>query len=214
MPDLPGAQSNAGGATSTDGVTNVLMVGVGGQGVILASDILSEAALLAGYDVRKSEIHGMSQRSGPVFSHVRFGEKVYSPTIPQGEADVVYSLERMELLRWAAWARSGAMACYAAHNMLPTGVKEYPEGMDEEIDRLFSRVVRLDDKELRGKVSPKVKNTVLLGAASAALPIPVECYVEAMPGLCPPGTADVNKVGFDLGRSIAQAALDLTADII
>ena len=88
-----------------DTVFNVLMVGVGGQGIILASDILAEAAMLAGLDAKKSEVHGMSQRGGPVFSHVRFGRAVHSPVIGRGEADVLYSLERMELLRWAAWAR-------------------------------------------------------------------------------------------------------------
>ena len=79
---------------------NVLLVGVGGQGVVLASDILTTAAMLAGRDAKKSEIHGMSQRGGPVFAHVLFGDVVHSPVIPKGSADVLLGMERMELLRW------------------------------------------------------------------------------------------------------------------
>ena len=86
-------------------IKNVLMVGVGGQGIILSSDILAQAALNAGLDVKKSEIHGMSQRGGSVFSHIRFGEEVWSPTIPMGEADVVIGLEWAEGLRWLRYLK-------------------------------------------------------------------------------------------------------------
>lgn len=184
--------------------TNVLMVGVGGQGVVLASDILAEAALLAGFDVKKSEIHGMSQRGGAVFSHVRYGDRVHSPMIPQGEADVVYALERIELVRWAAWARPGAVACLLEQDTLPYGVTEYPAGLEEEIDRLFSRVVRIDPHALRSRISPKVKNTVVLGAASLFTPgIALEAFHAVIPGLCPDGTAEVNLDGFTIGRELA-----------
>ena len=87
-------------------MTNVLMVGVGGQGIVLASDLLAEAAAIAGHDVKKSEIHGMSRRGGPVFSHVRFGERVHSAVIPEGDADLILAMEPMELLRWTSWALS------------------------------------------------------------------------------------------------------------
>lgn len=184
---------------------NVLMVGVGGQGVVLASDILAEAALRAGLDVKKSEIHGMSQRGGAVFSHVRFGERVHSPMIPQGEADVLYALERMELLRWAEWARPGAVACYLAQSTLPAGVSSYPPGIDEEIDRLFGSVVRIDPRAIRDRVSPKVKNTVLLGAVSVFTAIPVEAFLDAIDRLSPDGTAGVNREGFRIGRDLAGA---------
>jgi indolepyruvate ferredoxin oxidoreductase beta subunit len=187
---------------------NVLMVGVGGQGVVLASDILAEAALRAGLDVKKSEIHGMSQRGGAVFSHVRFGERVHSPVIPKGEADVLYALERMELLRWAEWARPGAVACYLAQDTLPTGVSAYPPGIDEEIRRLFGTVVRVDPRAIRDRISPKVKNTVLVGAVSLFIPIPAEACVAAIPGLCPDGTADVNLAGFEIGRAVAAEQVE------
>lgn len=109
-------------------VFNALLVGVGGQGIVLSSDILAEAAALSGLDVKKSEIHGMSRRGGPVFSHVRFGAVVHSPVIPTGAADLILAMEPMELLRWAPWAGPGAAACYLAAPILPVGVEEYPKG--------------------------------------------------------------------------------------
>ncbi len=183
---------------------NVLMVGVGGQGVVLASDILSEAALRSGFDVKKSEIHGMSQRGGAVFSHVRYGERVHSPMIPRGQADVLYALERMELLRWAAWAREGAAACLLEQDTMPYGVTEYPPGLEEEIDRLFATAVRIDPHAIRTRISPKVKNTVLLGAVSLFTPgIAADAFRAVIPALCPDGTADVNLDAFALGRELA-----------
>lgn len=188
-------------------VFNVLMVGVGGQGVVLTSDVLTQAALLAGHDAKKSEIHGMSQRGGPVFAHVRFGDVVHSPTIPQGSADVLFGLERMELLRWAAWAKPDAVACYVGRDILPTGVAAYPEGIDEEIAALFGRVVTFDTKALRSaRISPKVVGTVLLGAASPFIPLPLEVYPPALEALVPEGTYATNLAGFELGRQLAGVA--------
>lgn len=188
-------------------VFNVLMVGVGGQGIVLASDILAQAALLEGLDVKKSEIHGMSQRGGPVFSHVRFGAQVHSPVIPKGEADILFSLERMELLRWVEWAKPAAAAAYMAQNVLPIGVEAYREGVDAEIARLFPTVIAFDSAALRGKVSPKVKNTALLGAISLLTPLSAESYLAALPGLCPEGTAEVNRKAFEIGRELAATTL-------
>ncbi len=193
-------------------VFNVLMVGVGGQGTVLASDILAEAAMNAGLDVKKSEIHGMSQRGGPVFAHVRFGEHVDSPVIGQGEADVLYSLERMELLRWAAWARPGATAVYADTDIMPSGVDAYPAGIDEEIAERFGRVVRFDMRSLRGRINPKVKNTALLGAVSAVSPLPVAAFEAALLANVPDGTYEANLAGFEVGRRIAAEQLGLDDD--
>jgi len=204
-----GGTSGAGDRTPSDAapaVFNVLLVGVGGQGIVLASDILAEAALESGLDVKKSEIHGMSQRGGPVFSHVRFGPgPVHSPTIPQGEADVIYALERMELLRWAAWARPDrrGAACYVAQDLMPSGVTAYPDGVEDQIGELFGTVVRFDPRAMRDQVSPKVRNVALLGAVSAWAPLEVAAYAAVLPRLCPPGTAEVNLAAFDLGRRLA-----------
>lgn len=191
-------------------VYNVLMVGVGGQGIVLASDILAEAAMIAGLDSKKSEIHGMSQRGGPVFSHVRFGDVVHSPVIAQGEADVIYSLERMELLRWAAWARPTTTAIYADTDIIPATVSEYPSGIDEEIASRFAKTVRFDMRALRAEVNPKAKNTVLLGAVSLLTPLPLDAYRDAISALVPAGTAETNLAGFEVGRRVAAEQLGLS----
>lgn len=189
-----------------DDVFNVLMVGVGGQGIVLASDILAEAALLTGLDVKKSEIHGMSQRGGAVFSHVRFGTHVESPVISRGSAHVLYALERMELLRWADYAGPDTVAVYIATDILPAGVETYPDDLDDEIDRRFDAVVRVGARALRGRASPKVKNVALLGAVSVFAPLPELAFQRAMEGLVPDGTLEANLAGFAVGREIAEAA--------
>lgn len=188
-------------------VWNVLLVGVGGQGVVLASDILAAAALEAGWDVKKSEIHGMSQRGGSVFSHVRFGPTVHSPTIPMGEVDVLASLELMESLRWAGWAHPGAAVCYIDHVIHPQGVKAYDPAVDEEIARLFTTTIRFDDHDLKKRISAKVKNTALLGSVSLLVPIPEEAFLAALARYVPAGTVEVNAAAFAVGREIGIAAL-------
>lgn len=188
-------------------VFNVLMVGVGGQGIVLASDIVAEAAALAGLDAKKSEIHGMSRRGGPVFSHVRFGERVYAPVIDHGQAHVILAMEPMELLRWSAWARPDAAACYLAEPILPVGVSEYPEGVDAEIERLFERVVRVELGAIRRSVPLKVRNTALLGAASVFFPLAPEYLQQALQALSPRGTFEANQAAFDTGRALAEQQL-------
>lgn len=194
-------------------VFNVLMVGVGGQGIVLASDILAEAAALSGQDVKKSEIHGMSRRGGPVFSHVRFGERVFAPVIDEGQADVILSMEPMELLRWSHWARPGAAACYFAEPILPVGVEEYPSNLAAEIGRLFPQVVRIELAAIRRSVPLKVRNTALLGAASVFFPLEVEHLQQALKVMSPRGSYEANQAAFDAGRELANQQLRESADV-
>ncbi len=194
-------------------IFNVLMVGVGGQGIVLSSDILAEAAAVERYDVKKSEIHGMSRRGGPVFSHVRFGEGVHSPVIPQGQADVILALEPMELLRWAAWAAPDAAATYLAAPILPVGVDEYPESVDAEIARLFRPVVRVELAAIRRSVPLKVRNTALLGAASVFVPLCVLSFEEALRALSPKGTYEANQAAFNAGRDLATQQMMEVTDV-
>ncbi len=195
------------------GVFNVMMVGVGGQGIVLASDILAEAAALSGQDVKKSEIHGMSRRGGPVFSHVRFGERVYSPVIDNGKADVIVAMEPMELIRWAPWARLGADACYLDAPIMPVGVTEYPPELGSEIMRLFSRVVRIEPSIIGRSVQPKMHNTVLLGAASLLFPLPEDSFRQALEIASPKGSFDTNLAAFEIGLSMAKNQLTGVADV-
>jgi len=118
-------------------IHNVLMVGVGGQGVVLASDILSLAAMNAGYDVKKSEIHGMSQRGGSIFSFVRFGEAVSSPLIAEGQADLLVSMEEMETLRWLEYLNADTKLMVSKAHILPANATEYPAGIEEDLKKNF-----------------------------------------------------------------------------
>jgi indolepyruvate ferredoxin oxidoreductase beta subunit len=189
----------------TDPVFNVLMVGVGGQGIVLASDILAEAAMRQGLDVKKSEIHGMAMRGGPVFSHVRFGQKVFAPVISKGEADVIFALESMEALRWSAWANDDTTLCCLAHNILPTGVDVYPEGVCDEAARLYRTKIILDPSLLKQQISSlKVENTALLGALSTLVPLEEVSFLSALSHLCPKGTFEINRQAFDVGRQLAN----------
>lgn len=118
-------------------ITNVLLVGVGGQGILLASEILSEACMLAGHDVKKSEIHGMSQRGGSVVSHVRFGEEVFSPIVPEGEGDILFGFELLETYRSLPLLRKGAAVIANDLKILPPAVllgqEQYPENLPQRI---------------------------------------------------------------------------------
>jgi len=121
---------------------NILMVGVGGQGIVTSSDILTRAAMEAGQDAKKSEIHGMSQRGGSVFSHIRFGPRISSPVIPEGGADILFSLEQLETLRWLAYASADSTVICASAQISPAGVESYPSGVLEEIRRAAVYTVR------------------------------------------------------------------------
>ncbi len=205
MPDpeekIEPAEKEGGGAMSKDKICNVLMCGVGGQGIITTSNMLSRAAMNAGYDVKKSEIHGMSQRGGSVFSHVRFGPKVYSPVIAHGQADILISLEEMETLRWIDFPSPDAEIIVLKNRIAPFGVEKYPEGVEEEISKDFKGLTFLDPEELKEKTgSPKTVNVAVLGLVSLKLDIPEDCWKEAIQSLAPEGTAAMNWVAFEKGK--------------
>ena len=149
-------------------VKNILLVGVGGQGTILASKILTSGLIKAGYDVKMSEIHGMSQRGGSVSTQVRYGEKVYSPIVGKGSADVIVAFEEMEALRWLDHLKIGGKMVINDYQIQPVpvnlGTAEYPEGI---IDHLKEKVDVLSFKaaEVATELgNPKAMNIVLLGA--------------------------------------------------
>ncbi len=154
-------------------VKNILLVGVGGQGTILASKILTSGLMKAGYDVKMSEIHGMSQRGGSVSTQVRYGDKVYSPIVGKGSADVIVAFEEMEALRWLDHLKIGGKMVINEHQIQPVpvnlGLAEYPEGI---IDHLKEKVDVLSFKaaEVATELgNPKAMNIVLLGALVKAM---------------------------------------------
>ena len=191
----------------SDKTKNILIVGVGGQGVILASELLSEAAMVAGFDVKKSEIHGMSQRGGVVSSHVRFGRKVYSPLIPAGCSDVVLAFEAAEALRWASQVSEDGILVVNTQQIVPTIAYtreyDYPADPVGEAGRIAGRVLPIDGQGIAQKLGNiKAVNTVLLGAISVELPITAEVWESVIRRRVPKGTEELNLTAF---REGAQA---------
>ena len=182
-------------------VRNILMVGVGGQGIILASDILSRAAMYTGYDVKKSEIHGMSQRGGSVFSHIRYGEKVHSPMISEGGADILFSLEVMETLRWLSYANDQSTVIALRTRIKPAGVEEYPDGMEEELERRCRKLKFIDPERLRARLDDvKFLNVSLLGVLSCHIDIPDDAWEKAIEQEVPDGSFEGNWNAFHEGK--------------
>ncbi|MDO9308064.1 MAG: indolepyruvate oxidoreductase subunit beta [Deltaproteobacteria bacterium] len=186
-------------------ITNVLLVGVGGQGILLASEILSEAAMLAGYDVKKSEIHGMSQRGGSVVSHVRYGKQVFSPIVPEGEGDILFGFELMETCRSLPLLKPGGTVVANDLKISPPSVlmgqELYPEGLVERIKARFPDFLLLDGQQMAGSAgNVRAANTVLLGAVSRKLDIAEQHWMKALEKMVPSKALDVNRKAFRLGR--------------
>jgi len=185
-------------------VKNILLAGVGGQGILLASEVISEVMLLAGLDVKKNEIHGMSQRGGSVVSHVRYGEKVYSSIIPEGEVDILFSFELLETCRYLPLLRKNGRVVVCDWKISPQGVargvQAYPENLAEKICQQFPASVVVDGLNLALSAgNAKTVNTVLLGALSNILPFKRELWLEALQKMIPARLMDVNLKAFELG---------------
>jgi indolepyruvate ferredoxin oxidoreductase beta subunit len=185
-----------------------LLAGVGGQGTILASNILAEVGLAAGYDVKKSEVHGMAQRGGSVNTHVRWDAKhVYSPLIGLGEADVLLVFEEAEALRYAEFLRPGGVAVVNRFVIKPITVSSGGAHYPTE-DELLATYRQLTDRlhVVPGTAiaqemgNPRAANIVLLGAASTYLDVPVETWLEVIEARVPPKHAELNRKAFLRGR--------------
>ena len=186
--------------------TNIMIVGVGGQGVILASEVISLAALKAGLDVKKSEVHGMAQRGGSVVSNIRFGEKVYSPIIAEGEADILLAFEKLEALRWVHYLKEDSTIVTSTQRIDPLpvalGEAEYPENIMDKLTETKHKVISIDALEIAREVgSQRVINTVLIGALSNYLDIDKDIFVEALEESVPEGTIELNQNAFAMGAS-------------
>jgi len=190
---------------TTDRVQNILMVGVGGQGVILASEIISEVMMRAGHDVKKSEVHGMAQRGGSVSSHVRFGPKVYSPLIKKGDADVLFSFELLESVRYLDFLRSDALLIVNNQKVLPPsvtlGADTYPEQLPELLRERFSRVDIVDALDIAKQAgNARALNVAFLGALSKHFGVDENLWKDVISSMLPPKLVDVNIKAFLLGR--------------
>lgn len=194
-------------------VNTVMLVGVGGQGTILASDVLAKVAAASGLDVKLSEVHGMSQRGGSVDTVVRFGDKVFSPTIDPGMADHLVSFELIEAARWIHWLKPGGRLV-VNNSIIPTlpmltGEWGAPAGVEAAL--AYEGAVFLDAEELACVAgSPRSANVVLLGALSVGLPFPEQAWRDVITSRVPPKTVEGNLAAFDLGRkACADGACDL-----
>ncbi len=191
----------------SDAITNILLVGVGGQGILLASEVLSETFMQAGYDVKKSEIHGMSQRGGSVVSHVRYGREVHSPIVPEGEGDILFGFEILETYRSLPLLKKGGTVVANDLRIPPPSVllgqEAYPDDLPGRIATLFPDFLLVDGQQLAAEAgNVRAANTVLLGAVSKRLDIPEECWIKALEKMVPPKALKVNHAAFQLGRSL------------
>ena len=188
--------------------TNILLCGVGGQGTLLASNLLAECAAETGFDVKKSEIHGMAQRGGSVVSHVRFGDKINSPIIRKGECDILLSFEELEAIRWSEYLKPNGLILVNAQNILPMSVSAgnavYPKSLVEKMKALSVEVISVNAidkaKELGNQ---KCLNVVLLGILAKKLPaIKLETWKEMVKKMVPPKFLELNIKAFDAGWNL------------
>ena len=187
--------------------TNVMIVGVGGQGSLLASKLLGRLLLDQGYDVKVSEVHGMSQRGGSVVTYVRFGEHVYSPIIDKGEADFIVSFEKLEAARWMEYLKPGGRVIVNTQEIDPmpviTGAAEYPTDLVAKMEALGAKVDAMDALAIATEAgSAKAVNIALMGRLSRYFDqITEEAWLEALAASVPAKFLELNRKAFSLGRA-------------
>ncbi len=185
---------------------NIMIVGVGGQGSLLASKLLGHLLMNQGYDVKVSEVHGMSQRGGSVVTYVRYGDKVYSPVIDQGEADVIVSFEALEAARWLSYLKEDGVIVTNTQQIDPmpviTGAMKYPENLIEKMKNAGVKVDALDCLKLAEEAgSSKAVNVVLLGRLSHYFDIDEADWMASLEAIVPSRFLEMNKKAFELGKN-------------
>ena len=182
---------------------NIMIVGVGGQGTLLASRILGNAVISEGYDVKVSEVHGMSQRGGSVVTYVKYGDKVFSPIIDRGEADMILAFEKLEAARWLSYLKEGGTVILNDREIAPmpviTGAAEYPDGLVADI-AAKAKVIAIDALSLSLKAgSAKAVNVVLIGVLARSSDISKEVWIQTIKDTVPAKFLDLNLKAFELG---------------
>lgn len=186
-------------------VKKIMIVGVGGQGSLLASKLMGNVLMAQGFDVKVSEVHGMAQRGGSVVTYVSYGDQVYSPVITQGEADAIVSFEKLEAARWLPFLKKGGRLIVSDQQISPmpviTGAAEYPADILEKIRAKGVFVTSLDALALAQEAgSAKAVNVVLIGVLSAMLDFPAKVWQQAIAQTVPPKSLQLNQKAFELGR--------------
>lgn len=188
---------------------SIMLVGVGGQGTLLASRILGNVLLANGFDVKVSEVHGMSQRGGSVVTYVKYGDKVFSPVTDRGEADIIISFEQMEAARWTSYLKKGGKIILSTQKLEPmpviTGAAAYNSEIIDKIKALGIDVTEIDALSLAEEAgSPRAVNVVLMGVLSNVMDFSEECWQNALTECVPAKALEINREAFKLGRK-AQA---------
>ncbi|MGN0165230.1 MAG: indolepyruvate oxidoreductase subunit beta [Lachnospiraceae bacterium] len=184
---------------------NIMIVGVGGQGSLLASKMLGRLLLSQNYDVKVSEVHGMSQRGGSVVTYVRYGDKVYSPVIDKGTADFIISFEKLEAARWISYLKKNGKIIVSTQEIDPmpviTGASEYPTDIIEKMKESGADVDAIDALDMALEAgSAKAVNLVLMGRLSKYFDASLEDWMNALEACVPPKFIELNKKAFMLGR--------------
>jgi len=187
---------------------SVVLAGVGGQGILLASEIIAQTAVSAGFDVKTNEVHGMAQRGGSVVAQIRYGEKVYSPLIARGTASVLGSLERAECLRYIDYLAPDGLAVVSSQKIIPvtvsSGAMPYPELSADDLRHYFPKLLYVDAVEKAAELgNTRAANTILLGTMSTRLDLPLEAWENAIRSCVKPKYVDINLKAFAIGREIA-----------
>lgn len=182
---------------------NIMIVGVGGQGTLLTSRVLGSLAVLGGYDVKLSEVHGMAQRGGSVVTYVRYGKNVAEPIVEEGQADILIAFERLEALRYAHFLKPDGNMIINDTRIDPmsvvTGAAQYPENIIEELRKKHS-VLAIDATAEASKLgNPKVFNTVILGVAAQHMEFSREQWLDVIASTVPPKTIEINQKAFQAG---------------
>ncbi len=182
----------------------ILLVGVGGQGIILAADVLARTLLEAGFDVKLSEVHGMSQRGGSVTTSVKFGDKVNSPLVERGEVDYLLAFEQLEAARWISHLRFGGKIIASDEKIMPLsvllGIDDYPDDLFGAISSLGVEIDAVSAIELAAKAGGRrTANIVLLGRLAQYLGINADIWRSVIKSRVPPKTIEANLKAFDLG---------------
>ena len=185
---------------------NIMIVGVGGQGSLLASKLLGHLLLSQGYDVKVSEVHGMSQRGGSVVTYVRYGDSVASPVIDKGEADYIVSFEILEAARWLPYLKKDGVIVTNTQQIDPmpviTGAAEYPQDLVAKLKSTGAKVDALDCLSLAEEAgSSKAVNIVLLGRLSHYFDLPEEAWMTSLEAIVPARVLEMNKKAFALGKN-------------
>jgi indolepyruvate ferredoxin oxidoreductase beta subunit len=199
-----------GGERGEVSTISIRIVGVGGQGIVLASNLLGEVALAAGLDVKKAEVHGMSQRGGSVTCDVRFGEKVFSPLTAPGDVDLIIAFERLEALRNLPALKPDGVIVVNRQSIAPStviaGMAVYPPDVDERLRQQAARLIFVDGPRIALDLGdPRVINSAVLGAASPLLPFSLEQWEEAFQARLKNKGVEINLQAFLRGRAEAES---------